>query len=104
MITLSWNCRGLGQAATVPALCELVRVHHPDVILLFETLSFGVRLETLRVKLNFASCLSIDCIGHSSRLAVLWRNKIACSILSYSHNHIDMQVNDPNGDWRMTGF
>lgn len=89
MIALSWNCRGLGQSATVPALCELVKARRPDVIFLFETLSFGVRIESLRVKLNFQSCFSVDCVGRSGGIAVFWSNNISCSILSYSKNHID---------------
>lgn len=103
MITLSWNCRGLGQPTTVPALCELVRARRPDVIFLFETLSFGVRLESLRVKLNFHSCFSVDCVGRSGGIAVLWNNNISCSVLSYSQNHIDLLINDLLGNWRLTG-
>lgn len=104
MIILSWNCRGLGSAATVPALCELVRARHPDVIVLFEILSYGVRLETLRVQLHFNNCLVVDCISHSGGVAVLWSNKISCSVLSYSSHHIDMHVAEAGGDWCLTGF
>lgn len=104
MIALSWNCRGLGQAATIPTICELVQARRPDVIFLFETLSFCVRLESLRVKLNFSSCFSVDCVGRSGGLAVLWNNKISCSILSYSINHIDICVNEGGEDWRITGY
>lgn len=104
MKTLSWKCRGLGQTATVPALCELVRVRNPDVIFLFETLSFSVRLEALRVKLKFDFCLSLDCIGHSGGITVLWRSNTNVSVLGYSRNHIDLLVSDLNGNWRLTGF
>lgn len=104
MIALSWNCRGLGQPATVPTLCELVRARSPDVIFLFETLSFGIRLELLRVKLNFQSCFSVDCVGRSDSIAVLWNNNITCSVSSYSRNHIDLCMNDLHGNWRLTGY
>lgn len=100
---LSWNCRGLGQVATVPVLSELVRVRRPDVFL-FETLSFGVRLEALRVKLHFHSCFVVDCIGRSGGLVVLWNINLNCSVLSYSNNHIDLNVTDLDGDWRITGL
>lgn len=104
MIALSWNCRDLGNAATVPTICELVRTRKPDIIFLFETLSHGVRLESLRVKLKFDFCFSINCNGRSGGLAVLWVNKISCSVLNYSRNHIDMLVTDMGGNWRITGF
>lgn len=93
IIVLNWNCRGLGQAAIVPTVCELIRARRPDIIFLFETLSFDVRLEALRVKLRFSSYFSIDCLGRSGGLAILWNNGINCSISSYSCNHIDVIVN-----------
>lgn len=104
MIALSWNCRGLGNAATVPTISELVRARKPDIVFLFETLSYGVRLESIRIKLKFDFCFSINCIGRSGGLAVLWNNKINCNVLNYSRNHIDMLVMDSGGDWRITGF
>ncbi|KAL8553964.1 hypothetical protein ACS0TY_002281 [Phlomoides rotata] len=48
----------MGQPATIPALCELARARRPDVIFLFETLSFRVRLEVVRVKRATDCCLS----------------------------------------------
>lgn len=103
MIVLSWNCKGLGQAATVPTICELARTRRPDIIFLYETLSFGVRLEALRVKLKFNSYFSIDCIGHSGRIAVLWNESSLCSVLNYSRNHIDL-ISGNGEEWRVTGF
>lgn len=81
-----------------------MRARRPDVIFLFETLSFGVRLEALRVRLNFDSCFSIDVVGRSGGLAVLWNNNTHLSISSFSNNHIDMLANDPEGLWRITGY
>jgi exonuclease III len=37
MITLSWNCRGLGKASTICSLRALIRKHHPDILFLSET-------------------------------------------------------------------
>lgn len=61
---------------------------------LFETMSYGVKLEALCVSLNFLNCLVADCVGRSGSLAILWNNKISCSILPYSNNHIDMNAED----------
>lgn len=88
MIIIIWNYRDLSPSLTIPYLKELVRAIHPDMIFLFETLSYGVRLEALRVSLNFSNCLTVDCVGRSGDLAVLWNNKISCSVLSYCNNHI----------------
>lgn len=71
---------------------------------LFETLSFGIRLEQLRVKLNFSSCFYVDCISRSGGLAIFWNVNNNCSTVGYSLNHIDLSVTGSNGDWRLTGF
>lgn len=88
----------MGQAPTTPALCELVTVRRPDVIFLFETLSYGVRLEKLQVKLKFSNCFSVDCMGRSGGLAIFWRDNNTCYVVSYSMNHIDLNVVNKNGD------
>lgn len=71
---------------------------------LFETLSFGVRQEALRVKLSFNSYFSIDCVGRSGRMVVFWNNNIHGSVLSFSNNHIDMLVKEGSMEWRLTGY
>ncbi|KAL8504993.1 hypothetical protein ACS0TY_016260 [Phlomoides rotata] len=78
MIVLSWNCRGLGQPATDPTMCELVRARRPSIVLLFETLSY------------------VDCVGRSGGLTVLWNNTADCYIVSYFINHINLHTNDPD--------
>ncbi|KAL8508854.1 hypothetical protein ACS0TY_016165 [Phlomoides rotata] len=94
----------MGNQATVPTLCELVRAHKPDVIFLSETLASSARLEEVHVMLNFANCFSVNCIGRSGGLAFLSNNKVACSLLSYSQNHIDMGVSVGSSRSRITGY
>lgn len=104
MNCLSWNCRGLGQPLAIPTICELVRVHRPGVIFLFETLAHKGRVEEVRSRINFQGCFAIDCVGRSGGLCVLWRDAAACSLNSYSNNHIDLKIHDSLGEWRLTGF
>lgn len=61
-------------------------------------------MESLRVKLRFVSCFSVDCVGRSGGLAVLWNGGCSCSILSYSNNHIDLMVTEDGVDSRVTGY
>ncbi|PNX99600.1 ribonuclease H [Trifolium pratense] len=105
MIILSWNCRGLAKPNAVPNHRNLARGHRPDVIFLFETLSNARQLESLRVKLGYESCLSIDVQGHSGGIAVLWKASSCCRVLNYSRNYINLIVEDRDkGNWRLTGF
>ncbi|XP_057779546.1 uncharacterized protein LOC130998129 [Salvia miltiorrhiza] len=104
MNAISWNCRGLGQPLAVPILSELVRVHKPQFIFLCETISTRSRMEEFRVKLNYEGCFTVDCVGRSGGLCMLWKSSSLCTLIGYSNNHIDMHVSDSRGDWRFTGF
>lgn len=104
MIALSWNCRGLGHPVAVPFLCELVKVQKPDVIFLCETLSFSNKIEDVCVCLHYDCAFTINCIGRSGGLCVLWKSSANCSTVSFSQNHIDVAISDVDGNWRFTGF
>lgn len=86
-------------------LCELIGVHRPDVVLLLETLVHANKLEEIRVRLQFEGCYSVDSIGHSGGIGVLWRKMSQVSLLNYSQNHVNLEVvDDVQGVMRMTGF
>ncbi|KAK2365796.1 hypothetical protein QL285_079253 [Trifolium repens] len=105
MIVLSWNCQGLGSPGAVLNLRDLARDHKPDVIFLFETLTIARRIEEIRVKLGFDSCISVDVQGRSGGLAVFWKKSSNCRLLNYSRNFINLIVEDNSrGEWRLTGF
>lgn len=104
MKILSWNCRGVGQPAIVPSLCELVKARRMDVIFMCETLSDSVRLEGVRCKLNFLHCFTVNCNSRSCGLCLLWNNNITCSLLSYSLHHIDMPIISDGVNWRFIGY
>ncbi|XP_073066021.1 uncharacterized protein [Primulina eburnea] len=105
MIIISWNCRGLGQPRAVPVLCELIRTHKADVVFLSETLVYSSRIEEIRVKLGFAGALSVDRVGRSGGLALLWRHKDLCTIKDFSRNHINAEIKeDDKPTWRITCF
>jgi len=55
MIILSWNCRGLGEPRTVPALCDLIRIHKPDIIFLSETLCHANKIVEVRRMVRYES-------------------------------------------------
>ncbi|WJX95852.1 hypothetical protein P8452_77121 [Trifolium repens] len=105
MNIISWNCRGVGGLRAVPSLKYLVRVYKPDELFLCETLSTSNKMEEFRCLLGYDSCFSVDCEGHSGGLAFLWRAPFSCSIINFSANHINDEVQDNiNGNWRLTGF
>lgn len=61
--------------------------HKPSFVFLIEMLSFSNKVEEMRFRLGFEHCFSVDRVGRSGGLAILWKNKFNCEILSYSKNH-----------------
>ncbi|XP_058776789.1 uncharacterized protein LOC131651141 [Vicia villosa] len=105
MKILSWNCRGLSNPRAIPNLRQLAQKHHPDVFFLSETLAKKQKLESVRVSLKFDSCLSIDVVGRSGGLAVLWKDSVNCSIVNFSRNFVNLVIQDNDKEeWRLTCY
>lgn len=86
-------------------LCELIRAHRPDIVLLFETLVHKRKLEEIRVRVQFDGCFSVDSIGHSGGIGILWRTGAQVSLVNYAQNNVNMDVTDPvHGRFRLTAF
>ena len=66
--------QGLGQPEAFRFLNELIRVRRLELVLLFETLVHAQKLENIRVRFNYEGCFSIDIVGHSGRIGVLWKS------------------------------
>lgn len=66
MKILNWNCRGLGNPATVRALTHTLRTENPDIVFMMETRLFTqqfVQLNQLHFK--YFGCLLVDCSGNN---------------------------------------
>ncbi|KAL8533483.1 hypothetical protein ACS0TY_009761 [Phlomoides rotata] len=83
---------------------EDIMARRPDIIFLSETLASAARIENVRLALNFPNYFTVPCNGRSGGLAFLWNNKVSCSLLSYSLNHIDMKVVKGTLISRITGY
>lgn len=105
MSFLSWNCRGLGNPRRVQFLKEINFQKKHDVIFLCETLCRKERVEQVKVELGFGGSFVVESIGHSGGLAMLWRNQDDGTLLSYSNNHVDMEIYlEGEQKSRLTGF
>ncbi|GLT27861.1 hypothetical protein SLA2020_028310 [Shorea laevis] len=105
MSLFCWNCRGLGNPRAVRCLIELVGLKQPTVVFLCETLLDKRGMEKVRRRLGFTHCFVVDKVGRSGGLAVLWKSDTKLSLLSFSQNHIDMEVQGMGvGTWRFTGY
>jgi hypothetical protein len=72
---------------------------------LSETLVHANKISEIKNKLNFEESFAVDRTGRSGGLALLWKNKLNCRIISYSQNYINVEINqEGKRPWRFTGF
>lgn len=105
MICLAWNCRGLGVPLTVHVLRDMIRLLNPELVSLFETRCSTGYMDTLKVQCQQFGFV-VKKVGMAGGLALLLRKDVDVTLLSYSSNHIDMEVVLPGevDKWRFTGF
>lgn len=72
MRLISWNCRGLGNLRSVRDLNYLVEVHKPSILFLMETKIQKYQMEMIRSRLGFKNLFSVEGVGKSGGLVVLW--------------------------------
>lgn len=73
--------------------------------MLFETLVSKQKQEEIRVRLGFKNCFTVDSIGRSGGINVLWRKTGLCSIVNFSTNFISLDIMDGDlGAWCLTAF
>nr|POF11779.1 hypothetical protein CFP56_74437 [Quercus suber] len=87
MRTLAWNCRGAGRAPTVRSLRSLILNSNPDLVFLSEMKITALRVEKIRVKLNFVDSFCVDANGRSGGLAILWRQGMELEVV-YSSRYV----------------
>lgn len=105
MNTLSWNCRGMGLPQKVQFLVDVIRQEQPMVLFLCETMAKRSRMEWVKQKLGFEGLITVDPIGKSGGLALMWKEKEQVEVRSYSKNHIDVKITSEDMYvWRLTGF
>lgn len=105
MNILNWNCRGLGHLRAVPALKDLVRTQKPDILFLFETRVNANKIEEVKLKIGFDSCLATDRLGSGGGVAVFWKRSLSCVVTNFASNYINLEITESSkGSWRLTGF
>jgi hypothetical protein len=106
MKLISWNCRGLGNPGAVRDLHQMVKEKKPTLLFLMETKSRQNHMEVVRVKLGFDGLFTVDPVGRSGGLALLWRDADDLNIQNFTRRHINAEVRIPGSDqwWYLTCF
>jgi hypothetical protein len=102
------NCRGCGRPEAVREFRNIAELHRPKVLFLSKTRMGARKAESeLRARLGYPNAFSLNCVGLSGGLALLWSNEGVVELKTYSKNHIDVWVTDDRGigqQWRFTSF
>lgn len=86
------NCQGAGSTETGDHLRELRRKFFPDFLFLMETKQQFGYMEGLRKSLGYDQLVTVDPIGLSGGLALMWKDSYNVVILESDKRLIDMKV------------
>nr|GMD06060.1 uncharacterized protein LOC109186215 [Ipomoea batatas] len=106
MSLISWNCRGLGNPATVQMLLDIVHSKRPIVLFIMETKLSTVKMDKIRVTLGYDNLFTVDPVGLGGGLALFWKKETHLTITGFSRNYIDTTIKLENSPilWRYTGY
>ena len=103
MSTYLWNCRSLGNDATVRELRDFAREFTPSILCVVETQINKTRVEGLASTLGYDKAFAVSSSGRSGGLGIFWNDEIKLDILPYSQYHIDVVVYPMDAEpWRLT--
>ncbi|TYG71122.1 hypothetical protein ES288_D05G368900v1 [Gossypium darwinii] len=105
MRVFCWNCRGIGNPATVRELKQLLVANAHDVVFLCETKVHSNSFTRIRSMCRMDGCVAVNLEGKSGGLAMLWREGVKVEVQNFSKNHIDSLVSlEEDEVIRFTGF
>jgi hypothetical protein len=83
-----------------------VKEKKPTLLFLMETKSRQLTMEVLRAKLGFVGLFTVDPVGRSGGLALLWNNENELQIQNFTRRHINAEVRIADSDlwWHLTCF
>ncbi|KAL0729422.1 hypothetical protein Bca4012_025515 [Brassica carinata] len=92
MSITSWNCQGAGSDETVQYLRGLRRSFFPDFPFLMETKQKDDYMVGLQNSLGYDNMISVEPIGLSGGLALIWKSNFDGVVLSSDKRIIDAKV------------
>lgn len=105
MSTICWNCRGLGNPRTVQEVLAMDAKMKPMFVFLMETKVRREHADRLKARLQYDGLFYVDGGGLGGGLALFWRERNSVRLLSYSKNHIDVEIRLSGAvPWRLTCY
>lgn len=106
MKCISWNYCGLGNPWTVKILNWIIKERCPHLVFFIETKCTNRKIESIRRALHYDYCFSVDSIGKSGGITMLWNQSTTIQVISYARWHISVKWNEMprNQHVILTGF
>lgn len=98
MVTVCWNCRGIGAASTVKELKDIIFNFKPQIVFLSETKAKHNKLQNLKRYLPFDNMFVVYCIGKAGGLCIFWKKTVKVQILFSNCNVIHTLITDTNAN------
>ncbi|CAI9768070.1 unnamed protein product [Fraxinus pennsylvanica] len=96
---------GLGSPRAFANLRRLVQDRKPSLIFLLETRLGGYRTQDFHIKLGFNGGISVDSVGNSGGLMLMWQEEWEVQLLSFSKFHLHFVVSYKHGQkWNIVNF
>lgn len=92
MSILSWNFQGAGRSETVQYIRGLRRQHFPDFMFLMETKQKLGYMSELKNSLGYDNLVTVELLGLSGGLALMWKNSYKVEVLSKDKRIIDTKI------------
>ncbi|KAK8359329.1 hypothetical protein V6Z12_A04G087900 [Gossypium hirsutum] len=100
-----WNCRGVGNPATVHELKQLLVANALNIVFLCETKIHSNGFSRIRSMCKMEGCMAINSEGKSGGIPLIWKEGVKVDVQNFSNHHIDSLVTvDENEVIRFTGF
>lgn len=92
MSIFCWNFQGAGSSETEQQLRVFRQKLFPDFLFLMETKQKYSHMEGLRQRLGYSQMVTVEPVGLSGGLAVMWKDSYSVSVLSADKRIIYMEV------------
>ncbi|TYH19515.1 hypothetical protein ES288_A05G358100v1 [Gossypium darwinii] len=96
MSIICWDCRGVGNPATVRDLKQLLIANDPNIIFFCETKINANKFDSIRRKCRMEGCLAVKVEGKSGGLVMMWKDSKMVEIQTYCSNHINSLIHVEN--------
>lgn len=96
--TLTWNCRGVRSLETRLHLKEMLRTHHPDILILLETKIHSSGVMNVLVNTEYTNMLAVEASGFVGEIWLLWNcSQVAVEEVSMMDQMLNVIVRKPTG-------